>query len=583
MLASEADIEREVELLKLQSLDDDESKSAAAAAQAAPLFGIDFTMKIDHNVLQGLEPFVPDMPDDSSTDKKDAADATISLYKGVSPFSFQGETIFPDDLKDPRAHFDSATGQFYFNSKADLDSFMSEECAKRGFFVWNKIRNALSGHYRCWYGSLHDKNRTLVGIPRHLRPRADESCSFCCGWKVSYYVHKDGKVYTQNNSACFVHAGHEGEKVTLPQGSSLNSARHLDPELVKYIVSQLQDDVPTRKIRMNVVRKFGPRSSFNSISDETWKQMLSHCRELGGLKNNEKQVQSLFQWLCDVKAQNNPLDKGGQVYWVPRVDSDGRCNAIFFINDIMKMNLQRNYHLLSLDSTCNTNRYNMYLVIISCIDHQFRNAIVAVGLLQKEDTDNYRWFMNQFMSAVKGLEDGDKIWNKISVIAIDGDPVFPAVLNEFMPHVKQLRCMFHMSVNMAVKLSGKLKQSERSGLRNDFFGRLRNVTDKSKWESEWNTAMSKYPCLKDKEIIVAGRRTINPLRKYMDEWVAGIKENWVLAWLFGCTTFDLKGTSRSESIHAFLKKIISNGTHLALLIRLIHEAVIHMYLATEDI
>jgi hypothetical protein len=61
----------------------------------------------------------------------------------------------------------------------------------------------------------------------------------------------------------------------------------------------------------------------------------------------------------------------------------------------MKAMLSRCGQFLVIDATCKTNRFGMMLVLLVGVNQIQRTVIFAVGLLARENTELYAWFMEK--------------------------------------------------------------------------------------------------------------------------------------------------------------------------------------------
>ncbi|PKK55908.1 hypothetical protein RhiirC2_801189 [Rhizophagus irregularis] len=55
--------------------------------------------------------------------------------------------------------------------------------------------------------------------------------------------------------------------------------------------------------------------------------------------------------------------------------------------------------IIIVDSTYNTNRFQMILCIVTIIDNNYRTRIVACMIIEDETLDTYQWIFDRYLSA----------------------------------------------------------------------------------------------------------------------------------------------------------------------------------------
>ena len=157
-----------------------------------------------------------------------------------------------------------------------------------------------------------------------------------------------------------------------------------------------------------------------------------------------------------------------------------------------------------LDTTYNTNRFQMMLCIIAVIDNNFKTRIVACAIIEDETLDTYRWIFDTILTET-GVYPG--------VIFTDSDPSMIHAIKEIYPNTQHLLCIFHIDLNLRKKLKGKLgKQFEE--FRHKFYI-CRNSLCEELFECRWNQLVNQYS-------VVA---------KYLTETLYAKKESWGIPWI----------------------------------------------------
>lgn len=444
---------------------------------------------------------------------------------------------------------------------------------------------------RCWYYKKSQATFALVGInpAYHTRPKQNMNSEFGCPWRVNVALREDGRWYI--NGSHTQHCGHPpvdpalvnqladgpfatscGE--TPPRDKTiLDSMEGLPMDVAEFVKEKLIDSTPTSSIRRRVIDKFGPKYGWSAIATETWRNILKKLRDECGLSNDDEQVSHLIAFIQQTKMMSNPFSLGGSIEWSFKSDEDGRCECLFFMNDIMKENFRRCGQFLVMDTTAKTNCFGMYLIIISVLDQDRKCAMVSTGLIRRESIDSFSWFIEQTRAElIKSF--GQASWDSVSAICTDGDPGFTSVIKKLLPKAHHMRCIYHIQENI---LKGA-KAGERPKLTNDLY-RLRRIDDQSQWPNQWDDFLSGYESTKNIFTQSEGadgqmRNMPNKRRVYLENQLEKIKESWVLAWINGRTTFGYMATTLGESVNAVVKKTVSNGSNLVTVFQSIHRLTI---------
>lgn len=136
--------------------------------------------------------------------------------------------------------------------------------------------------------------------------------------------------------------------------------------------------------------------------------------------------------------------------WIvkPRLEPVSRkLNSLLWMFPIQRELYSKYNDVVILDTTYNTNRFQMMLCIITVIDHNYRTRIVACAIIEDETLDTYQWIFNTILSET-GISPG--------VIFTDSDPSIIRSINDIYPNAHHLLCIFHIDLNLRKKLKGKL-------------------------------------------------------------------------------------------------------------------------------
>src|SRR5436853_6651652 len=103
----------------------------------------------------------------------------------------------------------------------------------------------------------------------------------------------------------------------------------------------------------------------------------------------------------------------------------------------------KNNDVVILDTTYNTNQFQMMLCIITVIDNNYRTRIVVTTIIEDETLDTYKWICNIIFTEMDILP---------KVVFTDTDPSIIRSINEIFPLAHYLLCIFHIDLNLRKKL-----------------------------------------------------------------------------------------------------------------------------------
>jgi hypothetical protein len=102
--------------------------------------------------------------------------------------------------------------------------------------------------------------------------------------------------------------------------------------------------------------------------------------------------------------------------------------------------LYNKYHDVTIiDTTYNTNRFQMMLCIIAVVDNNYKSRIVASAIIDDETLNTYRWLFDAILTET-GISPG--------VIFTDSDPSMIQSIKEIYLNTKHLLCIFHIDLNL---------------------------------------------------------------------------------------------------------------------------------------
>ena len=116
-----------------------------------------------------------------------------------------------------------------------------------------------------------------------------------------------------------------------------------------------------------------------------------------------------------------------------------RLTSLLWMSPIQRELYNKYNDVVIIDTTYNTNRFQMMLCIITVIDNNYKTRIVACAIIEDETVDTYRWIL-------------DSILNETDVspriVFSDSDPAIIRSIKEVFPNVQHLLCIFHIDLNL---------------------------------------------------------------------------------------------------------------------------------------
>jgi hypothetical protein len=159
-----------------------------------------------------------------------------------------------------------------------------------------------------------------------------------------------------------------------------------------------------------------------------------------------------------------------------------RLISLLWISPIQRELYSKYNDVVIVDSTYNTNRFQMILCIVTVIDNNYRTRIVACAIIEDETVKTYRWIFDSILN-----ETG--IFPRI--VFFDSDPSLIRSIKDIYPNAQHLLCIFHIDLNLRKKLKGKLGNRFEE-FRHKFYV-CRNSLCEELFELRWNQLIEEFP------------------------------------------------------------------------------------------
>jgi hypothetical protein len=238
----------------------------------------------------------------------------------------------------------------------------------------------------------------------------------------------------------------------------------------------------------------------------------------------------MFQTLLNWK-ESDPL-------WIVRhrLDSVSRkLNSLLWMSPSQRSLYEDFHDVIFMDTTSNTNRFQMMLCVIAVIDNHFKTRIIACSLIEDETMESFQWIY-------------DTLLEETGIVPItvftDNDPAMIGALKTTYPITKHMICIFHIDLNLKKKLKGKLG-SRFETFRSEFY-HCRNSLCEALFESRWSKLLDNYPTV----------------TKYLNDTLYNTKESWASPWINKYFTGGAQSTQRIESINSHIHQKVDRSTSL---------------------
>jgi hypothetical protein len=142
-------------------------------------------------------------------------------------------------------------------------------------------------------------------------------------------------------------------------------------------------------------------------------------------------------------------------------------------------------------------------------------------------------------------------------VATDGGSAFPWLLQNMLPGVPHILCLYHIHANLNKQLGG-MQQAGRTAFKAQFARCAYTATTATAFDKEWDALLK----------LVSGRAK---LVEYLTRELHGKRTQWARAWTQQYCTFGAKSTQRVESVNRVVKHFMPGNASLAQLFTALHK------------
>ncbi|CAB4403132.1 unnamed protein product [Rhizophagus irregularis] len=173
------------------------------------------------------------------------------------------------------------------------------------------------------------------------------------------------------------------------------------------------------------------------------------------------------EMLADVEKYVDPISR--------------RLVSLLWISPVQRELYNQYNDVVIVDSTYNTNRFQMILCVVTVIDNNYRTRIVACAIIEDETLDTYQWILGSILTET-GVSS--------QIVFSDSDPSLIRSIKDIFPNAHHLICIFHIDLNLWKKLKGKLG-SQFEEFYHKFYV-CQNSLCEELFELRWNQLIEQY-------------------------------------------------------------------------------------------
>lgn len=143
---------------------------------------------------------------------------------------------------------------------------------------------------------------------------------------------------------------------------------------------------------------------------------------------------------------------------------------------------------------------------------------------------------------------GDAAWAQVKCVATDGGSSFPWLLQNMLPGIPHLLCLYHIHANLKKQLGG-MQTAAREMFKAQFARCAYTAATAAVFDKEWDTLLD----------LVSGRAK---LVDYLNTELHKRRTQWARAWTAQYCTFGARSTQRVESINRMVKHFMPGNASL---------------------
>jgi hypothetical protein len=196
--------------------------------------------------------------------------------------------------------------------------------------------------------------------------------------------------------------------------------------------------------------------------------------------------------------------------------------------------------VLIADATHKCNRFNMPLLLLTCVDNQGCSFLVAACLVSSETEEDYFWCFEMIFQVIPQFRN-------LRVFITDKQPSLYNPLLQLVPHINHQLCLWHMenSITKALRpVLGELFESFK-----EEFIKVQRIEEEHSFNDSISQLIKKHPLAS----------------QYLTVHWLPLSKKWANCYLKNYQNLGMTTTQRGESMNRALKRYLDYQTPLHLL------------------
>src|ERR1700722_5487450 len=404
------------------------------------------------------------------------------------------------------------------------ESYLDEYAKQQGFCFRKKRRvpdptdNTITRRrtYECSHAQIHEAQKVVLAEDRRDR----DSEMIGCPWHINISFPKSAS-NVRINSIVGEH-NHNMNPLIIEIAPKFRKLTDRMLEKIKFWTIQGKIGISTQ---YNLLVALFPDRVIN-------KKDLSNA-----IQRFKKQAKPSKNDACQMLTELY-LKKEDDPRWIvkPRFDfEERRLNSLFWMSP-NQIDAYGKYHdIVIVDTTSKTNQFDMILMLVTVVDNNFRNLIVAAAILEDETEATFTWVLQELKNSCDIIP---------TALYSDADPALISAVRNSYPSTNHFHCIFHIDLNLRKKLKGKL-HDQFEPFRAKFLA-MRNSLCHKKFEVEWNALVDKFPACE----------------QYLTRVLYPCKSSWARYAINRNFTAGIQSTQRVEVTNKIIKDKLNRSSRL---------------------
>ncbi|XP_073133242.1 protein FAR1-RELATED SEQUENCE 5-like [Henckelia pumila] len=231
----------------------------------------------------------------------------------------------------------------------------------------------------------------------------------------------------------------------------------------------------------------------------------------------------------------NKANKESHFYWNVQLDDDNRVMNFFFRDSRCLVDYEYFGDVMSVDTTYQTNRYNLICTPFVGINHHKQNVMFGLAFMSDETESSFEWLFRTFLESMNGKQP--------ETIFTDQCQAMMNAIETVFPYSHHRLCQWHINQNAPSHLG--------------------SLNGDTRFKILWNKCMSH--CESEEEFEDTWRIMIEEYNLNGHKWLNNmyaLRYKWATAFSNHRFSFGLLATSRSEVTNAVLKRLGNNAISL---------------------